>query len=243
MYKNKTIIGLIPARGGSKGLPGKNIRPLLGKPLIVWTIEQALSSKYLDKVIVSTDDDEIAKVSKKYGAKVPFLRPAKLAADDSSTSDVILHVLEQLGLMGESYDYVALLEPTSPLRKSNDIDDAINLIIQNTDADCLVSVGEVHMEHPMIVKKINEKGFVASYISDIAKIYQRQQADKAYFPYGVIYISKVSEFKKNQTFYTEKTVPYFIERWQNYEIDDEIDLIIVERIMKEYLTRLSEGGN
>ncbi|OEU64923.1 MAG: acylneuraminate cytidylyltransferase [Desulfobacterales bacterium PC51MH44] len=232
MINGRSVLAIIPARGGSKGLPGKNIKYLCGKPLIAWSIEQALKSKYVDNVFVSTDSGEIEKIAKECGANVPFLRPAELAADDSPTFEAILHALEQLALMGESYDYVALLEPTSPLKKSNDIDDAISMIVQNTDTDCLVSVGEVHMEHPMIVKKIDAKGFVAPYVSSIAKIHQRQQADKAYFPYGVIYISRVSEFKKNQTFYTEKTIPYFIERWQNYEIDDELDFMIIEQIMK-----------
>jgi len=232
MINGKSVLAIIPARGGSKGLPGKNIKELCGKPLVAWSIEQALKSKYIDNVFVSTDSEEIAKIAKEFGANVPFLRPAELAADDSPISDAILYVLEQLGLMGESYDYVALLEPTSPLRKLNDIDDAIDLIAQNTNTDCLVSVGKVHMEHPMIVKKIDAKGFVAPYISNIAKIYQRQQADEAYFPYGVIYISRVSEFKKNRMFYTEKTVPYFIERWQNYEIDDQLDFTIIAQIMR-----------
>jgi CMP-N,N'-diacetyllegionaminic acid synthase len=232
MINGKSVLAIIPARGGSKGLPGKNIKELCGKPLVAWSIGQALKSKYIDNVFVSTDSEEIAKIAKEFSANVPFLRPSELAADDSPTSDAILHVLEQLGLMGESYDYVALLEPTSPLRKSNDIDEAINLIVQNTGTDCLVSVGEVHMEHPMIVKKIDEKGFVVPYISNIAKVHQRQLVDKAYFPYGVIYISKVSEFKKNRTFYTERTAPYSIERWQNYEIDDQLDFIIVEQIMR-----------
>lgn len=232
MINGKSVLAIIPARGGSKGLPGKNIKELCGKPLISWTIEQALKSKYVDNVFVSTDSEKIAKIAKECGANVPFLRPDELAADDSLTSDAILHVLEQLSMKGESYDYFALLEPTSPLRKSDDIDDAISMIVQNTDADSLVSVGEVHMEHPMIVKKIDAKGFVAPYISNIVKIHQRQQADEAYFPYGVIYISKVSEFKKNRTFYTKKTVPYFIERWQNYEIDDQLDFMIIEQIMK-----------
>ena len=192
MINDKKVLAIIPARGGSKGLPGKNIKELCGKPLIAWSIEQALKSKYIDNVVVSTDTEEIAKIAKECGADVPFLRPAELAADDSPTSDAILHVLEQLNMKGESYDYVALLEPTSLLRKSNDIDDAISMIVKNTDANCLVSVGEVHMEHPMIVKKIDKKGFIAPYILNIAKIHQRQQAGKAYFPYGVNYIGKVS---------------------------------------------------
>ena len=232
MIKGKKILGIIPARSGSKGLPGKNIKQLCGKPLISWTIEQALRSKYVDKVFLSTDSEEIAKIAREWGVDVPFLRPDELALDDSPTSDAILHVLEKFTLMGEVYDYVALLEPTSPLRKSNDIDDAINLISQHTDADCLVSVGAIHMEHPLIVKKIDDQGFIVPYIANIAKIYQRQQADKAYFPYGVIYIGKVHEFINKRTFYTDNTVPYFLERWQNYEIDDELDFLIVEQIMR-----------
>jgi len=231
MINGKSVLAIIPARGGSKGLPGKNIKELCGKPLIAWTIDQALKSKYVDKVVVSTDSEKIAKIAKESGANVPFLRPAELARDDSPTSDTILHVLKQLNMMGQSYDYVALLEPTSPLRKSNDIDDAINLIMKNANTDSLVSVGEVHMEHPIIVKRVNEDGLVIPYIPNVAKIHQRQQADKAYFPYGVIYISKVVKFIEKQTFYTEKTIPYFIDRWQNYEIDDEIDFIIIETIM------------
>jgi CMP-N-acetylneuraminic acid synthetase len=232
MIDEKSVLAIIPARGGSKGLPGKNIKDLCGKPLIAWSVEQALKSKYIDNVFVSTDSEEIANIAKEYGANVPFLRPAELARDDSPTSDTILHVVEQLGLMGKYYDYVALLEPTSSLRKSDDIDGAISVIVENVHVDSLVSVGEVHMEHPMIVKKIDKKGFVSPYISNIEKIHQRQQADKAYFPYGVIYISKVSRFIKSQTFYTEKTIPYFIERWQNYEIDDEFDFIVIEKIMQ-----------
>jgi len=122
MYKGKKILALIPARGGSKGLPGKNIKPLLGKPLIAWTIEQAKASKYVDRVVVSTDDDEIAEVAIRYGAEVPFLRPKELARDDSPTIDAILHALDFFSDKGERFDLLALLEPTSPLRDSEDID-------------------------------------------------------------------------------------------------------------------------
>lgn len=110
MYKHKKILCLIPARGGSKGLPKKNIRKLIDKPLIAWTIKQALASKYLDKIIVSTDDEQIAAVSRKYGAEVPFLRPHKLAADKAKSIDVILHALSYLEQQGMRYDYILLLE-------------------------------------------------------------------------------------------------------------------------------------
>ena len=230
MYKNKNILALIPARGGSKGLPNKNIRPLLGKPLIAWTLEQASKSKYFDNIFVSTDSEKIASTANEYGVKVPFLRPAELADDDSPTSDAVLHALTTFERFGEIYDYVVLLEPTSPLRKSTDIDEAIKLLVENNDAESLISVGEIRLEHPAIAKKIGSDGFIVPYIQNIESVYQRQQTDKAYFPYGVIYMSKVSSYKKHLTFYVKKTIPYFIERWQNFEIDDEIDFIVAEKL-------------
>lgn len=232
MTNNKTILALIPARGGSKGISKKNIKPLLGKPLISWTIEQAKKSKYFDRIIVSTDSEEIAEVAKEYGAEVPFLRPKELARDDSPTSDAIIHALNWFEKREEYFDIVVLLEPTSPLRRENDLDNAIELFIKNIDkADSLVSVGKVYLENPYIMKKI-EHGYAKSFIEIDENIYQRQQLPKVYFPYGVIYLSKVDAFKKYKTFYQEKTVPYFIERWQNYEIDDMWDFICIEAILK-----------
>lgn len=234
MYKGKTILGLIPARGGSKSLPRKNIRPLLGKPLIVWTIEQALASKYLDRVVVSTDDEEIAEISKKYGAEVPFMRPKELARDDSPTIDAILHALNWFEKKGKSFDYLVLFEPTSPLREKDDIDKGVKKLIDNEcRADSLVSVGEIALEHPFISKKINEKGYVKPFYEvKNSRATRRQELSKAYFPYGVLYVCKTSTIKKCKTFYQEKTLPYFIKRWQNYEIDDIYDFIVVEAILK-----------
>lgn len=229
--KNR-IIAIIPARGGSKGLPRKNIKPLLGKPLIAWTIEQAKKSEYIDRIIVSTEDKEIGEIAKEYGAEVPFLRPKALARDDSPTIDAIIHAINWFEARGEYFDIVVLLEPTSSLRKENDLDNAIELFIKNIDkVDSLVSVGEVHLENPYIMKKI-EKGYVKPLIEIDENIYQRQQMPKVYFPYGVIYLSKVEALKKHKTFYQGRTIPYFIERWQNYEIDDIYDFICVEAILK-----------
>lgn len=233
MIKEKTkCIAIIPARGGSRGLPRKNIRLLAGKPLIVWTIEQAKNSRYIDEVIVSTDDREIAEISEEYGAEVPFLRPKKLARDDSPIIDAIIHAINWFEERSEYFDIVVLLEPTSPLRKENDLDNAIELFFENIDkADSLVSVGELHLENPYIMKTI-EKGYVKPFIEIGKNIYQRQQFPKVYFPYGVIYLSKTDALKKYKTFYQEKTIPYFIERWQNYEIDDLYDFICIEGILK-----------
>jgi CMP-N-acetylneuraminic acid synthetase len=236
--KKMEIIALIPARGGSKGLPRKNIRLLTGKPLIAWTIEQAKSSRYIDKVVVSTDDPEIAEIAEKYGAEVPFLRPEELATDDAKTIDVIMHAVNRFENDGKYFDIVVLLEPTSPLRKEDDLDNSIEFFIKNIDkVDSLVSVGEVHLENPYIMKKV-ENGWVKPFIEIDENLYQRQQLPKIYFPYGVIYLSKISTLKKYKTFYQERTIPYLIERWQNYEIDDVYDFICIEAILRHKLSEV-----
>ena len=231
MYNGKTFLAIIPARGGSKGLPRKNILPLLGKPLIGWTIEQANKSKYLDRIIVSTEDEEIMEISKSFGAEV-LQRPKDLAQDNTPTSDVIIHVIETLDKEGYKYDFIVLLEPTSPLREDDDIDNAIEIISNNSYAYSLVSLGEIHLEHPEYVKIIDDDGFVFPYSQTNKKYYRRQDLPKAYFPYGVVYICKTDVFKERLTFYTDKTVPYIIDRWQNYEIDDLYDFLCIESILK-----------
>jgi len=233
MYKEKKIIAIIPARGGSKRLVNKNIKNLNGKPLIEWTINSALSSKLLDKIHVSTDSENIKKVSINCGLDVLFMRPSALAKDTSPTWETVIHVLEKFKKIGDEFDYVALLEPTSPLRKKKDIDESIKKIIDNSDAETLVSLGKIQLEHPLISKKLDYLNYVKPYINKIKKIHQSQQLDKAYFPYGVIYLSKVEVFYKKKTFYTNKTIPYHIDRWQNYEIDDLLDFNIIEYIMKK----------
>ena len=240
MNKELNIIAIIPARGGSKTIPRKNIRPLSGKPLIAHTIEAAIGSKSINRVVVSTEDEEIAEISKTYGAEV-IKRPAELAQDDSPTIDAIMHVLNWFEERNERFDIVVLLEPTSPLRKVDDLDSAIRLFIRNFDkADSLVSLGEVHLENPYIMKKV-ENGFVIPFTQLGTAYHQRQQLPKVYFPYGVIYLSKVDALKRYGTFYQDRTIPYLIERWQNYEIDDNYDFICVEAIMRYRLESRKES--
>jgi CMP-N,N'-diacetyllegionaminic acid synthase len=230
MYRNRTIMALIPARGGSKGLPRKNILPISGKPLIVWTIERALSSRLLDKVIVSTDDSEIAEISRQYGVEVPFMRPPELAGDTTSMMDVLFHAINFFKGNEIFFDYVALLEPTSPLRKADDIDKAITQLINHENmADSLVSMGDIHLEHPLIMKRIIGE-YVYPYEDSAKLISRRQELDKIFFPYGVIYLARTNKLIEYKTFYQERTIPYFIERWQNYEVDDIYDLICIEAI-------------
>lgn len=233
MYKGLKILAIITARGGSKGLPGKNIKVLQGKPLLAWTIEQAQASKYLDEIFVSTDSEEIALVSKEYGVEVPELRPSYLAMDDTSSMDVLEYTITNLEQKGKSFDYLILLEPTSPLRKWDDIDKMIQLACDNPERDGVISVGKVHTEHPMIVKKVSHQGNIIPYNDELKMAYQRQQHDAAYFPYGVGYLIKVSRFKETHAIYTNNVIPYYIERWQNYEIDDIYDFLCIEAIMKE----------
>lgn len=242
----KRILALIPARGGSKGIPGKNIIDVGGLPLIAHSIRAAKKSKLVDKVIVSTDSAEIAKVAKKYGAQAPFLRPKKISGDKSPTIDAVLHALDWLEAHGEKFHAIALLEPTSPLRKNDDIDNAIKLLLKNFNkADAVVSVGEVHLEHPSVMKVIN-KNYLKPFLPGNKKIHQsrlrrgssmplasgRQQLSTVYFPYGVIYLCKANVLRKEKSFYPKRIIPYKIERWQNYEIDDIFDLICVRTVMQ-----------
>jgi len=237
MYKNKRILGIITARGGSKGLPRKNIKKLLGKPLIVWTIEKALESRYLDKLIVSTDDHLIARISKKYGAGVPFKRPKKLAQDKSKSIDVIIHAIDFLKKKKDLFDYILLLEPTSPLRNNGDIDKAISKLV-DTDSDSLISFGKITLEHPHFAKKLTNHGYMVPFFGHTKKLGRRQDLSCAHYPYGAIYISSVKSLYKYRTFYQKKTLPYFLERWQCYEIDDIYDFITVEAVLKNILKNI-----
>ncbi|MDO8962983.1 MAG: acylneuraminate cytidylyltransferase family protein [Coriobacteriia bacterium] len=232
MHQGRTVLALILARGGSKGLPCKNVLPLRGRPLITWTIEAALAAGAIDRVVVTTDDERIASVSRETGADVPFLRPAELALDTSPSVDAVLHALDFLeGADGEVFDYIALLEPTSPLRAPGDIDRAIELLFANEDrADAVVSVGEVHMEHPAIVKRV-EDGYLRPFVDEVATVTRRQDLGPALFPYGVIYLVKVAVLRETRSFYPDRTIPLPIERWQNYEIDDAYDLAVVEAVL------------
>ena len=149
------ILAVIPARGGSKGIPGKNIIELAGKPLLAWSIEAVLDSQIVDKVLVSTDDHNIAKMAKKFGAEVPFLRPQSLSEDQSASIDVVLHAVDFLEQSGEVYDIVIMVEPTSPLRTGNDIVNAIR-DLKSSDFSSIVSVVKIESCHPAFLYKMQD---------------------------------------------------------------------------------------
>ncbi|WP_148570694.1 acylneuraminate cytidylyltransferase family protein [Aliarcobacter cryaerophilus] len=232
MYKNKTFLGIIPARGGSKGLPGKNIKELCGKPLIAWSIESGLKSKYLDEVIVTTDSKDIANIAKQYGASVPFLRPDVLASDTATSFDAIKHTIEfYKNDFDKEFDYIVLIEPTSPLREARDIDIAIEQLF-NSNADSIVGICKTEDQNPAFLVFKNEKDFISGYENHDMKVLRRQDIKDVYFFEGTIYISKTDVLLNKKTFYHENTIGYVVPKYKSLEIDDIDDFIMVEAIMK-----------
>jgi len=223
-------IAIIPARGGSKGIPKKNLRKLQGKPLIAHTIEQAFSCKYLDEVIVSTDDPEISDISKEYGAEIPFLRPKKLAEDDSSTIDVVMHSIDFL----ETNEYypktLVLLQPTSPLRTVEDIENALKLYIKH-DVDSVVSVSE--FDHsPYWSMKIENDYLKPNFGEKFLKM-RRQDLPQLYMPNGSIYISSPEDLRKFNGFFGDKIIPYIMPKERSVDIDTMLDFKLAELLLGE----------
>lgn len=231
MLNGKRILGLIPARGGSKGLPGKNIRPMLGKPLIAWTIEAARGSRYLDRVVVTTDDQAIADVSLQWGAEVPFLRPAHLARDSAPSIEAIWHAMDWLDQHADRYDYLMLLEPTSPLRDAIDVDAAIGQLLACPEAESIVGVTQVEGAHPDFLSTM-EAGFLRPMAEAGFTVKRRQDLTTYYFFEGSLYCSTYAALRAKGKFYHDKTLGYVVPRWKSYEVDDLSDFILIESLLK-----------
>lgn len=227
------ILGVIPARGGSKGVPKKNIRPLAGKPLIAYSTEQAKRSKYISRVVVSTESEEIAEVARKWGAEV-IKRPEELARDETPTIDIIIHVLDYLK-KEENYtpDTVVLLQPTSPLRTSEDIDNAIGLFLNAQDCLSLVSVTE--FDHPPFWAMKIEDNFLKPIFDKKYFRMRRQELPKAYRPNGAIFISTPRVLYEYRTFYTPTTIAYIMPPERSVDIDTEFDFLLAEFLIRRQL--------
>lgn len=230
MYKGKKILAIIPARGGSKGLPGKNIRELRGKPLIAWSIEHAQKSQYVDDVYVSTDSKDIAEVAERFGVTVPELRPEYLARDAAPSSEFILHTLDLLKGRGREYDYFILLEPTSPLRDVEDVDKSIAMLVDHPESESIVGVAMSGTIHPAFMMTVGEDGFLKPLDNGRHDV-RRQDLPKVYFFEGSVYVSSVDAYLKKKTFYHDKTLPYIVPEWKSHEVDDIVDFRIIETIM------------
>lgn len=224
------IIGLITARGGSKAVPRKNIRLVAGKPLIAWTIQAAQQSQSLGRVIISTDNLEIAEVAREWGAEVPFMRPPELAQDDSSHHDVVIHALRWLESQPAAPpDYLMLLQPTSPLRTAEDIDRAIALAIEK-DADAVVSVSPAH-DHPYLSKQISTDGKMLDFVTRPKGYLPRQALPPAYALNGAIYLVRRSLLLESEDWYTDNTYAYVMPPERSIDIDSPWDLHLVELIL------------
>lgn len=212
MIGGKSVLAIIPARGGSKRLPRKNVLPLGGKPLIVWTIEAGLTSKYIDKIIVSSDDVEILKISLEAGVEITK-RPAELATDKASTFSVVEHVVNEID---GDYDITALLQPTSPLRNSDHIDGAFDLLIAK-NADAIISVCET--EHsPLWTNTLPEDGSMDQFIKAEIKGFRSQDLPNYYRLNGAIYLCKNKRLISEKTFFLKENI--FAYRMDvNYSID------------------------
>lgn len=221
--KKYKILAIIPARAGSKGIKDKNIVDLNGKPLIAYSIEAALKSKYIDKIVVSTDGEEIAQVAKKYGAEVPFLRPKNISLDTSKTIEAVTHCIEELKKQGEKYDYMILLQPTQPLRQAWHIDEAIEFIIKK-DEEALLSVSKVK-DHPILTRTIDENNHTINLLQETST--KRRQDFQSYYKVnGAIYINKINENLNNETSLNDNKLAYIMDEKYDIDIDEIFDLKI-----------------
>jgi len=225
MIEGKKVLALITARGGSKGVPGKNIMMAGGKPLVAWSIEAARKSKYIDRLIISSDDDEIISVASAFGCDAPFVRPSELANDDAITYDVAIHAID---FLEERFNILVVLQPTSPLRIAEDIDRCIECSLST--GSC-VSLVETDKSPYWMYKLPTESSMVPLLQSDKA-ILRRQDAPPIFMLNGAVYAVDCNWLKRNGSFINDDTVPYVMPKDRSLDIDTHDDFEIFERLLK-----------
>lgn len=218
MINGKTVLAIIPARGGSKGVYKKNIRELAGKPLIAWSIEEAKKSQYIDRLILSSEDEQIIEVAKEWGCEVPFVRPMDLARDDTPGIEPVIHAVKTLP---EDYDYIVLLQPTSPFRSVEDIDGCIEQCTCKNMPAC-VSVCEAE-QSPYWMYQLDEKKVMKPLINTGAVIFRRQDLPPVYMLNGSVYVAQKDFVIENRTFLTAETMAYPMPSERSMDIDNETD--------------------
>jgi CMP-N-acetylneuraminic acid synthetase len=235
MANHHNILGIITARGGSKGIPGKNIKLLGGKPLLAYTIEVAKQSKLLTRTILSTDDEKIAAVGREWGAEVPFLRPSQLAQDGTLHLPVVQHAVNFMEKkLGEKFTHLVILQPTSPFRTVEDLDGTIKLLLE-TGADSAVSVVEVKGDHPIKAKRLVGNQILPYFMPESEGI-RRQDLPKAYKRSGAVYALRRDLAMMDGRFYGDKVVGYEVPRERSIDIDDELDWVQAEYMWKKIKT-------
>ncbi len=221
MIDGKSVLAIIPARGGSKGVPRKNIREAGGKPLIAWTIEEAKKSKYIDRLILSSDDAEIIQVAQSWGCEAPFVRPAELAQDDTPGIDPVLHAMEIL----PEYEIVVLLQTTSPLRSVADIDACIEQCMTN-QANACVSLTQAE-QSPYWMYTVGTGGEMQPLIPTSQVFARRQDLPQAYILNGAVYVARRDWLRQSKTFLTGETLGFVMPPERSLDIDTELDLQIL----------------
>tara|TARA_B110000259_G_scaffold186087_1_gene236496 strand:+ start:6746 stop:7450 length:705 start_codon:yes stop_codon:yes gene_type:complete len=231
LNKQYNILGVIPARGGSKGIKNKNLHNLNGKPLISFTIEAAKKSKLITDFIVSTDSLEIKKVSEEYGAEVPFIRPAHLSNDKALAVPTIQHaVLYAESLKNITYDYIVMLQPTAPLRTHEDIDNSLSKLIEE-NGDGIISVVDVENYHPIKMKTIKD-GMLLDFVNSDLENPPRQSLPPVYIVNGAIYATKRDVFINKNTFKGNHCIPFIMPQNRSSNIDEPQDFIVAEYFLK-----------
>jgi N-acylneuraminate cytidylyltransferase len=233
MIGSDSVLALIPARGGSKGVPRKNIRCIGGKPMIAWTIEAAHGSRYIDRLILSSDDRAIINVAAEYGCEAPFVRPAKLAGDEADSMGVIRHAIEALP---QQFEYLVLLQPTSPMRRSEDIDGAIERCVQRRAPAC-VSVCETD-KSPFWMMRLDAQSIMHPLFPAEQIPYRRQDAPAVFVLNGAIYVARTEHLMHGGSFLAPGAVGYLMPKERSLDIDTELDLAIVDFL----LTRASPSA-
>ncbi|MBF0267907.1 MAG: acylneuraminate cytidylyltransferase family protein [Alphaproteobacteria bacterium] len=221
-------LAVICGRGGSKGLPRKNVLELGGKPLVAWSVAAALGAKSIGRTILSTDDDEIAAAARQAGCDVPFMRPPELASDTASIYDVLFHALDNAG---QTYDMVVLLQATSPLRTSRDIDACIDLCVSTNAPSCISVTVAAKPPHWMYVQDSN--GCLLPALPSESQLDRRQDAPVYYLPNGAVYVARTDWLRQNNSFVGHGTRAYLMPNWRSVDVDSYLDLVYARAILAE----------
>jgi CMP-N-acetylneuraminic acid synthetase len=231
------VLAIIPARGGSKGIPRKNIAPLLGKPLLAYTAEAALAANRLARTVLSTEDEEIARIGREWGLDVPFMRPDDLARDETPTIPVLQDVVRKLDVMGETYDAVFVLQPTNPLRRSTDIDGAIDLL-ENANADSVISFVDVGEKHPARMKFITPEGRIVNPpFAEEFEGQRRQDLPKLYLREGSVYLTRRSILMEQNSIQGRHCHAWIMPEGRACNIDTAFDLFLAEQLLKYHAAK------
>jgi CMP-N,N'-diacetyllegionaminic acid synthase len=232
----EVTLGVIPARAGSKGIPDKNLATLYGRPLISYTIEAALASRLVSRVIVSTEDERIAEVARQAGAEVPFRRSAELASDEASNLQVFIDAIQRMRRIGFDGPWAVLLQPSSPLRTAEDIDRAGRRMVE-TGAEVVLGVTEAE-PHPWLAMQADAAGWIRPAFFDGAAQPGRQEYAPMYYLNGAIYLVKIDSFLARGNMYGPRTVAYVMARERSVDVNEPLDLQLCELLMQQRVAAL-----